>query len=176
LPSPAHRRALVAILAAVPSPAAWEAEMAARLDGMHGPLMTPMQLGEAIADYEANGNLASPNFKHFRGYLDNAAQPRELKPAANGASRSSGNGNGATTGRAAIVLQNIRELVEEVRQPGQPIRRFIRRAKVEAMGGDVLKAYEAIGGADRILNATAEQIGFVIRDFSQALEAAHAAA
>lgn len=87
----------------------------------------------------------------------------------NGAPRSA---NGS--GRAAIVLQTIREFVEEVRQPGQPIRRFIRRAKVEELGADVAKAYDAVGGAERILNATADQFGFVIRDFSHALEAAHA--
>lgn len=177
LTSAAHRATLDRIAATVPSPETWALEMRARLDGMHGPRLTAQQLGDAITDYVGNGNLKTPNFKHFRGYLNNATRPNE--PVANGLAK---NGNHRTkpntiAGRAALVFGKIRELTRESQQPGQAKIRFIPKAKVAELGSDVLAAYEAIGGSERVVNATGEQLGFLLRDFTQALEeASHAAA
>lgn len=89
--SPAHRETLERIVATVPSPATWVAEMRARVEGMHGPPLSIQQLGDALTDYVGNGNLKSPSFRHFRAYLDSAAQPREPRtPGLNGAARAGG--------------------------------------------------------------------------------------
>jgi hypothetical protein len=43
--------------------------------------LTPDQLGKALRDYVGNGASATPSFKHFRGYLRNAAiEPAETAP------------------------------------------------------------------------------------------------
>jgi len=76
LPSEAGKRALHAICAASPSPVAWVAEMGASLDGMAGHVyLTPEQLDTALREYEGNGALKSPSFKHFRQYLSKASEP-----------------------------------------------------------------------------------------------------
>jgi hypothetical protein len=83
------------------------------------------------------------------------------------------NGNGrAAQGRAALVLGEIRELIQSHQQPGQGITRFIRRDDVERLGTDVLAAYDAIGGSERVIGATGEKMSFLIRDFADALRAA----
>lgn len=76
----------------------------------------------------------------------------------------------AGTGRATIMLGEIRKLARVTQQPGQAERRFIPRTEVEKLGADVLEAYEAVGGAERILSTTGEKMSFLIRDFTQALE------
>lgn len=79
-------------------------------------------------------------------------------------------------GRATMLLAQIRELVQEHQQPGQAMRRFIPKAKVAALGDDVLRAYEAVGGSERVLGASGEQMGFLLRDFAAALEETRATA
>lgn len=74
-------------------------------------------------------------------------------------------------GRATLLLGQIRALIQESQQPGQALRRFIPRAQVADLGIDVLNAYESVGGAERVINATGEQMGFLLRDFTAALEA-----
>jgi hypothetical protein len=61
------------LLAVVPNRKAWEAEMDAALQGMHGPLLTPAQLEQAIRDYLGNGAADAPNMAHFRAYLRRSA-------------------------------------------------------------------------------------------------------
>lgn len=75
-----HRLDLSRLLLRVESPESWIAEMAASLDGMHGPVLTPDQLGQAIRDYSGNG--AEPNMRLFRGYLRDAAKPVAERQAA----------------------------------------------------------------------------------------------
>jgi hypothetical protein len=76
LVSDADRNALTALVARVPNPATWLAEMQASLDGMAGHvLVTPEQLGQALRDYSGNGAMANPGLKHFRIYLRKAAAP-----------------------------------------------------------------------------------------------------
>lgn len=166
LATDADRVALAAIVVRSSSKAACLASLDAMLTGNDPatPQPTLATFGQALRDYA--GNAAQWNAAHFRGYLKRAV-PRVLTAAIAKASDS---------GNAALMLQSIRELVQESQQPGQAARKFIPKAKVEALGADVFKAYNAIGGADRILNAPADQISFVIRDFTQALEAARAAA
>lgn len=76
------------------------------------------------------------------------------------------------TGEAAVLLAKIRDLAETSQNPAQGVTRFIRREKVSEMGPDVALAYDAVGGADRILSATGKEHSFLARDFASALEAA----
>lgn len=126
LKSPAHRSAFDRIAATVPTPETWTAEMAARLDGMHGPAITVQQLGETLTDYVANGCLARPTFKHFRGYLDNAARPREPRPATNGA-----NGSAETREKPDWQLTEA----ERFDRAAEKIEREEREAKLRAVAG-----------------------------------------
>ncbi len=78
------------------------------------------------------------------------------------------NGNG----KAALTLKSIRDLTETATTPGQGTRTFIRRDRVAELGPEVLRAYEAVGGADRVLNATGKDLSFLTREFADALDAA----
>jgi DNA-binding MarR family transcriptional regulator len=61
------------IIRAQGSPGAWIAEMVAARDGMHGPIVTKEQVGQAIRDFNAAGGDIS--LRLFRGYLRDAAKP-----------------------------------------------------------------------------------------------------
>ena len=63
------------LLARVPNRQAWEAEMNAALQGMHGPPLTPAQLDQAINDYVGNGASDAPNLRQFRAYLRSSGKP-----------------------------------------------------------------------------------------------------
>lgn len=63
------------LLASVPNRQAWEAEMNAALQGMHGPPLTPAQLDQAINDYVGNGASDAPNLRQFRAYLRSSGKP-----------------------------------------------------------------------------------------------------
>ncbi len=117
----------------------------------------------AVIDYAANGERW--NAAHFRTYLKRAAKDAD-QPRAHANGRQS-------QGRAALVLGEIRDLIQSHQQPGQGITRFIRRDDVERLGTDVLAAYDAIGGSERVIGATGEKMSFLIRDFADALKAAN---
>lgn len=176
LETPLDVEALEEILAVAPNRKAWSAEIAASLDGMHGPALTGRQLGECLRDYVGNGALANPSFKHFRAYLRRPDRGSEGRPGSNGAgpgaSGPSGSGSSSSgPGEAGIIVAKILEKKETNTPPGQAPRSFIRRALVEAMGPDVLTAYDAVGGADRFLMVTGATHSYLVRDFSDALKA-----
>lgn len=81
LPSSSAREEL---LARVPNPPAWKAELDGARDGMHGPQLTDEQIELACRDYLGNGAIATPNLKHFRGYLRQAAKTDRAPPAPTG--------------------------------------------------------------------------------------------
>lgn len=171
----ADRIALAAIIARSSNRAACLASLDAMLTGNDPAVVCPSValFGQALRDYA--GNVDRWNAAHFRGYLKRVGMRQATGPALVQTSAASSS-NGNTAGRAALVFGQIRALVQETQAPGQALRRFIPKAKVAALGADVLAAYEAVGGSDAVVNATPERIGFLIRDFTQALEAAHAAA
>lgn len=174
LESNLDRKALAEILEAAPSRGMWSAEIAASLEGMHGPQLTGKQLGECLRDYVGNGHTASPNFKHFRAYLrrpDRAPETRQGSASAAPASSSS-SGNGQAADDAGILVAKILEAKETNTPPGQAPKSFIRRSLVEAMGSAVLTAYDAVGGADRFLAVTGATYSYLVRDFGVSLRAA----
>ena len=70
-----HRGDLLALLERVPDPTAWAAESNAALDGMPGHFtVTPVQLANAVRDFNANGG--DPSLRLFRGYLRDASATR----------------------------------------------------------------------------------------------------
>lgn len=88
------------------------------------------------------------------------------------------NGNGkppvassVASNRGALMYGKIRELITVTVDSGQAPHRMIPKTKVGQLGADVLKAYEQVGGAERFLNVAPSDVSFLIRDFSQALEA-----
>lgn len=70
-------------------------------------------------------------------------------------------------GEASLLLANIRALA--VDRGGQSGGKVVRRDAVVAMGEDILAAYDAIGGSERILAASGKEVGFVMREFRDAL-------
>jgi hypothetical protein len=66
---------LDALLERIPPPqrAGWLRSMAAKLDGLHPPAVTPEALGEAVRAFAANG--AECKLVLFDGYVRRAAQP-----------------------------------------------------------------------------------------------------
>lgn len=177
LPTQAGRDALESLLRAAPHAHSWVAEMRAMLGSMagHEPA-TPASLERALIDYAANGE--TPRLSRFRGYVRNASRmsaSASVPPSTSPAARRTavlGRSDGApSAGEAAVLLGKIRALRRENQQPGQSATQFIPKAKVQALGVDVLQAYEAIGGAERVLSTSGEKWSFLIRDFTQALEA-----
>lgn len=85
LTTDAGRNALTAIVAKAPNKIAWVQEMDASLTGLHGTLLTPAQLDEALREYVANGAFERGNFRTFRNYLRVAKTP--MAEASSGAGR-----------------------------------------------------------------------------------------
>lgn len=84
LPTDSDRVALTALIAIVGNRPAWLAELTAALEGMHGPPLSPAQLGEALRDFVANGLPANPTLAHFRAYMKRAASPSKAMPQRHG--------------------------------------------------------------------------------------------
>jgi hypothetical protein len=177
LPTDADRLNLTALCATVPSAFTWVAECAGRLSGINTPggkAMTPTQVAAAIGEFVGSGrHLESPpSFRLFKAFLDKAQNGSEaprgeqgLKGRTDGAQ----SGFAASTGEAGAILVRIKGLKQRADVPGQSSVEFIRRADVEALGVDVLSAYDAIGGADRVLKTEPSKWGFVVREFADGL-------
>lgn len=82
-----------------------------------------------------------------------------------------GGGKRPPKGTGALVTQ-IRNLAEQSDSPAHGVQRFIRREKVEALGADVLQAYEAVGGMKRFLEAEGRERSFLNSEFARELDAA----
>lgn len=78
--SPSSSSAREELLRLIPRRTAWEAEMNAAIQGMHGPPITADQVELACRDYMGNGALASPSLDHFRAYLKRAGKTRSDEP------------------------------------------------------------------------------------------------
>lgn len=61
---------------------AWSAEIAARQQGMHGPLISVERIALAARQYVGDGHLAKPSLRHFGGYMDKQNTPQSpLSPS-----------------------------------------------------------------------------------------------
>lgn len=65
--APDYAELLMRVSTAGGSTAAWSAEILATGDGMHGKSRTPVEIGQAIRDFNASG--ADISLRLFRGYL-----------------------------------------------------------------------------------------------------------
>lgn len=94
--------------------------------------------------------------------------PRLASPTGNGQV----NRNGNHAGIAALVLAKIRATAERATAGyGQTVEN-IPRGAVESLGPAVTLAYDAIGGATRVLTTPPEKWGLMAQDMAGALEAA----
>jgi hypothetical protein len=109
---------------------------------------------------ETWGLWDKPQLRHERGASSTA-------PAPNAAQVEAGN-----------LVAAIRELITDNPIPGQGSRRLLRNADVERMGDDVFRAYRTVGGAQRFLaiDVKADDLPFLIRAFSDALQVARSSA
>lgn len=73
---------------------------------------------------------------------------------------------------AARTLAKIKSLAEVSEVPGQGRRTYIRKALVEELGPKTFAAYQAIGGAEAVLNTPGEKWAFLVRDFERELRSA----
>lgn len=147
LESDLDREAFRSILAVAPNRKAWAAECGARLDGMHPPMLTPRQLGEAIRDYVGNGHHERPNFKHFRAYLARPDRPKDDGTEGGGAAgplKPSGNG---PTGEAGAILARL------------------KGGSMKGEPDDIRQAVEALGGLGAIRDCKPDRWGFLVKDF-----------
>jgi hypothetical protein len=78
---------------------------------------------------------------------------------------------------AANVVAQIRDLVTDINLPGQGSRRVLRAASVAELGGAIAAAFKTVGGVQRFLALDAKpgDLTYLIRDFDDALRAAHRA-
>ncbi len=72
-------------------------------------------------------------------------------------------------GKAAHILRRIRALAEE--RGGSVGGKMIRRDHVGGMGPQILAAYDAVGGAERVLGAVGREVSFLTTEFAAAMEA-----
>lgn len=70
-------------------------------------------------------------------------------------------------GPASLLLVKIRELAET-----NGTHRYIRRDRVVELGDHVAKAFDAVGGTERILGAVGKEHSFLAREFAAAMAAA----
>ena len=162
LATDADRIALAAIVARATTRSACIASLEAMLSGNDPAAAQPSlpHFGAALRDYAGNTN--GWNAAHFRGYLRRASiSPTGSTPALV---------RDTPAGRGAAMFARILELAEERVVPGQAPGRFIRRDSVAALGADVLRAYEAVGGAEKFLTTPKDKRSFLMRDFSQILD------
>jgi hypothetical protein len=153
LPSDAGRAALTTILAAG-NGLAVASEIGMILDGGRpGTPHQPQFVELALCDYAANG-MSDGRFNaiHFRRHVQRAAKP-EAQPAAQGSPI------------AGEWVAKIRALVKQI--PGR--NSYIPKNEVALLGPEVLKAYESVGGAERFLSIQGKDMGYLIRDFSNAM-------
>jgi hypothetical protein len=125
--------------------------------GRPGTPHQPQFVELALCDYAANG-MSDGRFNaiHFRCHVQRAAKPEREQAISPGDSR------------AGEWVAAIRKLTKQI--PGRNA--YIPKNEVAAMGADVLKAYESVGGADRFLATQGKDVGFLIRDFSNAMRGA----
>ncbi len=72
----------------------------------------------------------------------------------------------------ASILAKIKSLAQRREVPGQGSKPFIRTADVQKLGPKTYAAYQAIGGADAVLNTPGEKWSFLVRDFERELKSA----
>lgn len=152
----AGRNALTAILTVAGSKAGVVAEIEALLCGARGKqhLCTPEQLDVALSDYVTNGMSSGRwNAQHFRACVRRAMQPAPEQS------------NAQSNGDAGTYVAKIRALIRL--NPGRG--NYLPKTEVAALGDNVLRAYESVGGADRFLNIAAKDLPFLIRDFGNAM-------
>lgn len=70
---------------------------------------------------------------------------------------------------AGDLLAELRSRIVTQPVPGQGVVRSLPRAKVEEMGPEVVRAVDAVGGVQAILNTPPEKLSFLTRDFGAAL-------
>lgn len=153
--------------------AAWVGRLGALMDS--APHFTPAELAEGLEALmtEPEESWKPSVLKAWVRRVRTDAEKEQQRPArtaSNGAKPSSADDAGA-----GAVFAKIRGLINTASVAGQPSRKFIRRADVEALGPRVLTAYDNIGGADRFLDPD-EQVGFVLRDFTREYGTLHGAA
>lgn len=126
---------------------------------------TPDDVAEVCRDDAALTNpVGSP--KGFRAFVASAVRERHATTHASAPKSVPG------AGRAVMILSQIRGMVKTSQQPGQRAISYIPKADVQALGVDVFRAYEGIGGAERIISTNGENMSFLLRDFTAALEGA----
>ncbi len=107
--STAHASFLEQLLASVPSPDAWRAEVRACVDGMAGHVLaTEHQIENAARDMLGNGKAKNPSLRQFRRYVEGAVN--EDKALATG---TPGGKNGRQKGHglaAAELIQRVKAL------------------------------------------------------------------
>ena len=109
--------------------------------------------------------------KGLRAFLASVrAERMSVRPEPNGQPKANGKPSNVLSNRGVLMYGKIRDLITTTSAPGQSPHQMIPKAKVAQLGADVLKAYEHVGGASRFLNVASTDVGFLIRDFSQALE------
>lgn len=147
LASDLDRQAFRSVLEGAPNRKAWGAECGARLDGMHPPILTGAQLGEALRDYVGNGSLKSASFKHFRAYLSRPDRPKEGGTEGGGANGTLPTGGSSPTGEAGAILTRL------------------KGGSVKGETAEVKRAVEALGGLAAIRECKPDRWGFLVKDF-----------
>jgi hypothetical protein len=124
----------------------------------------------AVALQELLTGTGEPMPLAFRAFCKRIREERAAVPASSA-------GNGQTRSKplgaedAGAILSTIRSLKRKHQGPNGASY-SIRKADVQALGDDVLAAYERIGGAERILETTGEYYGALKADFARELATA----
>lgn len=152
------RQALAVLLQASGQKAAILGEIEACMDGLRGEVhkATGGEMDVALNDYVANEFHKDNKWNGtlFRGVVRRAivACRADIPVRQNGAA-------------AGEYVAKIRKLIKQ--NPGHG--HYLPKPEVAALGDEVLRAYESVGGAERFLNVTVKDLPFLIRDFGVAM-------
>lgn len=72
--------------------------------------------------------------------------------------------------KPAVLFGQIIALIEEIQQPGQSAKRFIKKDRVAELGLKALAAYESCGGSERFVNTDGASLGYLRREFISFME------
>lgn len=155
------------------NPEFWILEIGGWLDGLNMPHLTPaaeIDVAQALRDYLAQ---VDPDFSpvHVRQFPARAARARQRAEKREIPFAGSGDRD-AQLAEAAQIVQQIRDLAEDVPVQAGGLRRVLRNAAIDQLGPEIAAAFRNAGGGARFLETAPDKLGLLHRDFAVHLAAA----
>ncbi len=125
---------------------------------------SPVSVTSNDVTTEAEAEAEKTPLPPFQRHTGSRAASRARSP--NGAPLRRGP---STTSEARQIVARILSYAGSHNAPSGGVRRFIPKDQVAALGPDILRAYDAVGGADRFLSDKPDALKWLPKEFGDAL-------